>query len=220
MSTHVFPQNALDGDGGSLWVSELAAEAQNQALHVVRHLPPPALILLGACPKDIRVCELPAEKPSARTSLPRAAIGPTESNAVLLSGRIGEWTFVYDDAGFSTWEGTAAETLAAKQLSTEGGVAATTTLTTDGQATIAYADDDDELASINANDLDLDTDFPMVPSRLRKAFEAADAVDCECSPNAGTPDRTFFMRAVCALAGLQVGLDDIRLIPLLATPFP
>lgn len=96
-----FPPHTLDDDGCPIWITELAGQDPNHTLHVVRGLEPAAALeAVGAKPHLFRPCELPQRKPDEWTSLPAAAleIDPGEC-AALLAGRVGEWTFVYEDAG-------------------------------------------------------------------------------------------------------------------------
>jgi hypothetical protein len=103
MSTPGFPPGTLDSEGEPSWLVELACEDPNHTLHVVKNLEPAeALERLGANPRLFRSCELPATRPDAQTSLPGAALDiEPGGSAALLAGRIGEWTFVYDDAGYT-----------------------------------------------------------------------------------------------------------------------
>ena len=91
-----FGTGALDDDGYPAWITGLDNDDNtNHTVHVVRGLAPAdALQVAGARPAVITSCRLPAQRPDNGTSLPRAAIGPTDSGAVLLAGRIGPWSFV------------------------------------------------------------------------------------------------------------------------------
>ncbi|MGI8312586.1 hypothetical protein [Saccharopolyspora hattusasensis] len=76
MPTPGFPPSTLDAGGGPIWISELASDDPNHAVHVVRDLEPAdALEALGAKPRLFRPCELPRSKPDKWTSLPAAALG-------------------------------------------------------------------------------------------------------------------------------------------------
>jgi hypothetical protein len=100
------PETArTSGDNGyPAWIAGLQCEEPNHTVLVVRDLDPDsALQLLGVPPEEIRPCELPAERPDESTSLPRAAFDTEDdTGAVLLAGRIGDWTFIYDDGGITT----------------------------------------------------------------------------------------------------------------------
>lgn len=100
MPTPGFPLNTLDPEGTPIWISELATGDPNHILHVVRGIDP--VEALAAKPGLIQLCVLPDSKPDEWTSLPCAALGiKPGTSAALLAGRIGEWTFVYDDSGFT-----------------------------------------------------------------------------------------------------------------------
>ncbi|MGW2262675.1 DUF6461 domain-containing protein [Streptomyces sp. NPDC001780] len=213
MPIHAFPPHTLDEEGTPLWINDLAADNPNHSLHVVRGLEPArALETLGAVPHLFRPCELPAGKPDEWTSLPAAALGiqPGDSGA-LLAGRVGAWTFVYDDSGSTTEEST-------PSLSAEGRTAATSMFSINADASLAYAVDGEQLAWINVDDLDLATDLPNMPAELRAAFVAAGTADLDYL-EPGAPDYSIGFRVICALAGLTCTLDDLRRVPLLVTAF-
>lgn len=209
MPTPGFPSATLDSEGLPAWISNLASRDPNHSLHVVRGLEPAqALGALGAAEESIRPCTLPDSNPDDRFSLPFAALGAQPMTpAALLAGRIGEWTFVYDDSGY-TFDGTA------EALSRDGRTAVTTVYTINGDAYLMYAVDGEEVANINPDDLSLEEDLSGMPAELAAAFEAAGVADWE-DLEPGEVDSLIGMRAACALAGLAVTLDDIRRIPLL-----
>lgn len=213
MPTPGFPPGALDSEGLPIWIRDLATDDPNHILHVVRGLEPAeALEALGAKPGLIQPCELPDSKPDKWTSLPGAALGlPRGTGAALLAGRIGEWTFVYDDAGF-TYDDEATNALAA-----DGRTAATTVYTINGDAHLTYAVDGKQVEWVNVDDLLLEDDLPGMPAELRAAFEAAGTIEIE-DFDLGEVDGLIAMRATCALAGLAVTLDDVRRVPLLVAP--
>ncbi|WP_367129254.1 hypothetical protein [Saccharothrix sp. HUAS TT1] len=134
--------------------------------------------------------------------------------AALLAGRLGTWTFVYDDSGF-TFDG------ATTALSAGSRSAATCAYLANGNATVAYAVDGEEVFWANVIDLDLETDLRDMPVDLRAAFEAAGTAElADAEPGEpGEPDFAVGLRAVCALAGLTCVLDDVRRTPLLVTAF-
>jgi hypothetical protein len=212
-STPGFPQNALDSEGTPIWISELASADPNHTLHVVRGLDPAeALETLGAKPRLFRPCELPSNKPDEWTSLPGAALGvEAGTSATLLAGRIGAWTFVYDDFGATSHDDTMA-------LSANGRASATSMYSINADASLTYAVNGEQLAWINVGDLNLEVDLPGLPAELRAAFEAAGTVAFDYL-EPGEPDYGIGMRAACALAGLTCTLSDLRHIPLLATEF-
>jgi hypothetical protein len=148
-------------------------------------------------------------------SLPRAAIGPTSSEAVLLAGQFGSWTFVYDDLGLTGYENGGGFAPSAKMLSAGGREAASSTWTINADTSLAYAVDGNLLLDV-AEDLDPAEDD--IPAGLRGAVEAAGTFSGGDGEDRGEPDIDCGtnMRVVCALAGLHVLLDDLRQIPLLA----
>jgi hypothetical protein len=213
MPTPGFPPNTLDSEGDPIWISELASDRdRNHTLHVVRGLEPAeALATLGAKPRLFQPCELPDRKPGGWTSLPAAALGiEPGTSAALLAGRIGEWTFVYDDSMATFDEDT-------ESLSANGRSAATTMFSIHADATLTYAVNGERLAYIDIYD-DLEADLPGMPAELRAAFEAAGIFELDDDAEPGPHDYAVLMRAACALAGLACTLDDLREIPLLATP--
>jgi hypothetical protein len=208
-----FAVGTLDKSGCPVWITDLdGSEDLNHTVHVVRDLEPTdALRVLGAKPGMITPCQLPAQRPDPWTSLPRAAISPTDSGAVLLAGRIDAWTFVYDDAGFTS-RGEHGDP-SAKSLSANGGKAATGTEGHSLNTMFAYAIDG--VVSFDVTDGDIDPGDEEIPAGLRPAVDAAGIFgsgDLE-------PDFSINMRVLCALAGLQCTLDDLRQIPLLVAPF-
>lgn len=208
-----FPSNTLDARGTPIWVSELAHDEPNHILHVVRDLEPAAALeALGAQPRHFRPCELPIAKPDGLTSMPAAALGVTSrTSAVLLSGRVGAWTFVYDDSGFTSMDGSI-------ELSADGRTAATSMYFHYADIALTYAVDGRQLHLWTTDDLDLTADLAQLPADLRAAFDAAGTTGLD-EADPGRPDDAILMRVACALAGLVGTLDDLRRIPLLATVF-
>ncbi|WP_247706380.1 hypothetical protein [Streptomyces liliiviolaceus] len=212
-STPGFPLNTLNSQGTPIWLSELASDDPHHTLHVVRGLEPAqALEALGANPQLFQPCELPAAKPDRWSSLPGAALGiEPGTSAALLAGRIGAWTFVYDDSGFTDHDDT-------MSLSADGRAAATSMFSINADASLTYTVDGTQLAWIDVDDLDLKRDLPGMPDELRAAFRAAGTVAHDYL-KPGQPDYDICMRAICALAGLSCTVEDLRRIPLLVTPF-
>ena len=153
MPTPGFLAGTLDDNGYPAWITNLDNDDNtNRTVQVVRGLAPAdALHVAGARPGVITPCRLPGQRPGNRTSLPRAAIGPTDSGAVLLAGQNGPWTFIYDDAemtcGVQDDRGARGLVPPAKMLSAAGREAATST---DGitlntsllrEAGVVYADE-------------------------------------------------------------------------------
>ncbi|WP_033294002.1 hypothetical protein [Amycolatopsis jejuensis] len=208
MPTPAFPPNTLDDAGDPIWISGLAGAEPNHAVHVVKGIEPAeALKRLGAAPGSFRACVLPDRKPDEWTSLPGAALGiEPGTSAALLAGRIGAWTFVYDDAMVTSSDDTG-------PLSAGGRSAATSTFSINADASVTYAVDGKRLVEINVDDLDLEADLPGLPAELRAAFDAAGVFGAE------EADYAIGMRVVCALAGFTFTMADLRRIPLLATEF-
>ncbi|MFE5566550.1 hypothetical protein ACFQ68_16310 [Amycolatopsis japonica] len=211
MSMAQFVPDAWDASGCPAWISALATEDPNHLVHVVRDLEPPAALeLLGAERDSIAPCELPVATADERTSLLRAAISPADPSAVLLAGRIGEWTFVYDDLGLTLglWDG-AKPLDAAAVLSAQGKAAATGYSAITGHAGLLYAVDGELVVNQELFDpAELDGDSP---AEVRTAVELAGAFETRFDDYLG-------MRAVCVLAGLPRTLDDLRKVALLIAP--
>ncbi|WP_327113405.1 DUF6461 domain-containing protein [Streptomyces sp. NBC_01341] len=215
MPTPGFPPSTLDSEGTPIWITDLATGDPGHVLHVARGIEPAeALEVLGAKPGLIQSCELPDSKPDEWTSLPCAALGiEPGTSAALLAGRVGEWTFVYDDSGF-----TCDDDAATKALSADGRTAATSAYTINADASLIYAVGGEQVEWVDVDDLNLEEDLPGMPAELRAAFEAAGNVPTE-DFEPGQADGIIVMRAACALAGLALTLEDIRRIPLLVVPF-
>jgi hypothetical protein len=220
MPTPAFPAGTLDDAGFPAWITGLAMEEPNHTVHVVRDLAPAdAMQVVGARPGMITSCQLPGQRPDGNTSLPGAAIGPTDSGSVLLAGQIGAWTFVYDDMGL-TFAGEDPERAngfapPAKMLSADGREAATSTFTVEGDTNLAYASDGDLLFFVVEN---VDPAGSDIPAKLRPAVQAAGTFESGDEED-DYPDEGINMRVLCALAGLTITLDELRKIPLLVAPF-
>ncbi|MPY30203.1 hypothetical protein FNH09_02415 [Streptomyces adustus] len=199
-----FPRNTLDSEGLPVWIRDLASEDPNHSLHVVRDMGPVrALEALRVEPASIQQCVLPDQKPNRYTSLPSAALGgDTGDAATLLAGRIGQWTFVYDDLGY-TVDG------AAEVLSRGGRTAVTTVYTINGHASLHYAVDGEEIEEVVIDELSLEERLPGMSTELVAAFEAAGIADWE-DLEPGEVDSLIGMRVACAMAGAVLTLDDIR----------
>ncbi|MER7971963.1 DUF6461 domain-containing protein [Streptomyces sp. NPDC096080] len=212
MPTPGFPPHTLDSEGLPVWISALAAEDPHHALHVVRGLEPAeALEMLGAKPRLFQARELPAE-PREWSVLPEPAPGlEPGAGATLLAGRVGAWTFVYDGAGFTDRDATA-------ELSADGRTAAVSMFSINADASLTYAVDGAEVTTVDVDDLDPAQDVPGLPDELRAAFEAAGVVEHDYL-DPGDPDYDICMRAVCALAGIFLTVEELRQVPLLVTPF-
>jgi hypothetical protein len=213
MPTPGFPADTLDREGFPVWITGLADEYGLGIVHVVRGLAPrDALQAVGARPGLIRPCQLPGQRPDGRTSLPRAAIGATDS-AVLLAGQFGAWTLIYDDSGmtdsvedYASPNGFAPT---AKMMSADGREAATSSFNIEADRSLCYAADGEVLFETH---WDVDPEQDDIPAGLRAAVEAAGKLGSE----GGDDDMAINMRVACALAGLNITLEDLRKIPLLA----
>lgn len=213
MAVPGFPPNTLDDEGTPLWISGLVDEDPNYSVHVVRGLDPAdALEALGAKPRLFRPWQLP-DTLDEWTWLSAAPLGVDldEYSTLLLAGRVGEWTFVYDDFGATAHDET-------PLLAAQGRVAATSMLSINADASLTYFVDGEELAWINVDDLELDRDLPAMPGELRAAFEAAGTFDLDYL-EPGEADYSIGMRVVSALADLRCTLADLRGIPLVVAPF-
>ncbi|MEB3367284.1 DUF6461 domain-containing protein [Saccharopolyspora mangrovi] len=213
MPEPAFPANTLDADGDPKWITELACADPNHVLHVVRGLDPEAALeAVGAKPHLVQPCELPGSKPDDWTSLPGAALGVQPGTAAaLLAGRVGDWTFVYDDSGHTFDEETEA-------LSASGRTAATSVFTINADASMTFAVDGEQVAWINVDDLGVE-DLAELPEDLRAAFEVAGVFQGE-DVEPGGFDYAVTMRATCALAGLTaLTIEDVRRMPLLGASF-
>jgi hypothetical protein len=210
-----FRAGTLSNDGYPAWITALDNyEGANHTVHVVRGLAPAdALQLVGAPQAVITPCRLPAQQPGNRTSLPRAAIGSADSGAVLLAGQVGPWSFIYDDAGLTSLaqDGVSpAEMLSADgreaAACTGGGLNPSLEYAVDGELLLHIIDDDISHAEEN------------IPAGLRAAVGAAGIFESGDDED-GEDDYGVNMRVVCALAGLNISLGELRSIPLLAAPF-
>jgi hypothetical protein len=130
-----------------------------------------------------------------------------------LAGRVGEWTFVYDDSGF-TFED------AAEAASADGRTGATSVFSINGNAGLTYAVDGKQVAWVDGRRRRSRLGGGTSPyaAELRAAFEAAGTVEEE-GIEPGEADSTIAMRAVCALAGLPLTLSALRQVPLVVLPF-
>jgi len=214
MSEPYFSPDTLDADGCPTWLNVLAGEESdpNHLVHAVRDLgPADALEMLGVDPAEIRPAELPARPPGDLTSLARAAIHPLNPTVVLIAGRVGDWTFIYDDLGETGWQWPVkgqSPCNTTEGLSRAGKIAVTSGIAITGQAYLTYAADGTILLLsgdpvFRAADLGEDA-----PADLRAAVDAAGTFGAEVDFGLG-------MRTICALAGLPRTLDQLRQLPLL-----
>jgi hypothetical protein len=183
-------------------------------LYVVRGMEPAAALeVLGGEADLIRPCELPTGERDHNVSLP-ASVPANESgyDGTLLAGRIGAWTFVYDDVGLSDdgWR--------TQELSAGGNPAASAAYSINAVARLDYSVDGRELFSVGRDDLVLENALSVMPPELAVAFEDAGTFELDYL-RPGEPDFSIFARVVCALADLRCTLEDLRRIPLLSAPY-
>jgi hypothetical protein len=210
MSTPGFPAGTLDAEGAPIWISDLAEEEPHHTVHVVRGLEPTeALELLGAKPRLFQPCEIPHDRPETWR------LGPAGDGFTLLAGRVGDWAFVYDGEGATSFDADSSPiTVPAKGLSADGRVAATSTVTFEGKTDLGYAVDGEVLVHVTTGGLPyLETELP---SELQAAIDAAGTFE---PLHEGQLDESVYLRAIAILAGMQCTTDELRRVSLVATPF-
>lgn len=208
------PNDSLTDEGLPRWILDLASADMQYTVHAVRDLEPArALEVVGVRPGRITTAVLPAGRADRDISLPRAAAGPTDAFAVLLAGRIGAWTFVFDDSGTTN---DAVEQLATELLAAEGGEAISTTSTINADTDLVYAVKGGLVLHTTESLLDT-ASFEEVPAALGPAFATAALFDRD-QLEEGTPD-TFNERVVCAHTGLWPSLRELRDLPCLLGTF-
>lgn len=221
MTAPQFPPDTLDSAGGPAWLSELGAGDPHQLVHLVRDLQPlEALEVLGAKLEHLRPCTLPRERADEYTSLPRTALGDAECGAVLLAGRIGDWTFVFDDAGMTSevLDVNGALVTPAVALSRTGGAALSLANIFGGPSCgLDFAEHGDEVLWTNSDELD--GIAPDLEGRLKDALDAAGIVEQDyLDPGERDPDAV--LRMGCVLAGITSWTSaDIRAADLVMLPF-
>jgi hypothetical protein len=217
-----FPVGTLGDAGFPAWVDALAGEDAHCTVHVVRGLAPAgALAAIGARPATFMTCVPPGGQAGGQTSPPRAVFGQPGCEAVLLAGQVGAWTFVYDGLG-DTASGEDPQRRGsfvsmAEILSAGGREAASGTFSINADTSLFYAVDGDLL--LHAVE-EVDPHGDDIPAGLRAAVEAAgkfESADNEAGAYDG-PDAAVNMRVACALAGLNLTLEDLRGIPLIGAP--
>lgn len=212
MSEPYFTPDSVDELGNPQWISALTTgDDPNHVVHVVRDLEPAeALELLGVDPQAIKPCELPG----GSAELARAAMRPLDPSVVLIAGRVGDWTFVYDDLGETgfLWHLPERPPLdAAKVLSDKGSTAATSHVSITGNTGFTYAVEGELLVNVSEKPFERSDLEEEPPAEIRAALDAAESFAIEYDD--GLP-----MRMICALAGLPRTLDELRRIPLLIAP--
>ncbi|GAB2806825.1 hypothetical protein GCM10027176_09800 [Actinoallomurus bryophytorum] len=210
MSTPGFPAGTLDSVGTPIWISALAEEQPHHTVHVVRGLEPTeALELLGAKPRLFQRCMIPRDRPETWRS------APAEDTFTMLAGRIGDWTFVYDAEGATSFDADSSPTtVPAKKLSADGRVAATSTVTFTMKTDLGYAVDGEVVVHVINGGLPyVETELP---AELQAAIDAAGTFEPSYEDQA---DTSVYLRVLAALADLRCTTDDLRHISLVATPF-
>lgn len=90
--------------------------------------------------------------------------------------------------------------------------------TINGDASLTFAVDGEQVEWINIDDLVLEEELPGMSAELRAAFDAAGTIEMD-DLDPGEADGSILMRAACALAGLACTLSDVRRVPRLVVPF-
>jgi hypothetical protein len=213
-----FPPGTLT-EGFPAWIDAIEGEYAHYTVHVVRGLSPAdALETFGARPASFMTCEPPGAPADGQTSPPQSVFGQRGCAAVLLAGQAGAWTFVYDGLGGTEVgedpqrRGSFASM--AEILSAGGREAASSTSTTNADINLFYAVDGDLLLHA-VEEVDPETDD--IPAGLRAAVEAAGTFECADSRDDEDdgPDPAVNIRVVCALAGLNLTLEELRGIQLI-----
>ena len=213
MPTPGFPAGTLTEEGDPAWIEELASEDPNHLLHVVRGLSPEdaVAVLGGSVLRWLPPLSLPAERLTERTPLARGLlVDPQDADGgLLVAGRHGEWTFVYDDS--HAWARAADGRDATVALADEGRVAATSGYSINADTSISYAVDGEEIFSVtepyHLEELEEEED---IPADLVPATRAAGVLHEDPELDYGVN-----MRVVCAVAGLTWTVQDLRSTPLL-----
>jgi hypothetical protein len=209
-----FRTEALTEGAIPKWIDDLATADPNHLLHVVRGLAPADAVELvgGAVLRHLNPHELPVERPNDWSTTAHAAIGADQMKDLLVAGRRGDWTFVYDTAGVTEWTPERAEM--ATVLSASGRAAGTSIFTINADSSFCYAEDGEIIIDIDADDPKPTDD--EVPDALRTAIEAAGRADSDDEDDDGEfLDVDANMRIACALAGLTWTTGEFRAQPLL-----
>jgi hypothetical protein len=208
-----FPAGTLGESGLPAWLDALTDDEDAYfTFHVVRGLAPAdALAAIGARPALFMACVLPGEGAEP----PRQVFGDPECEAVLLAGQVGAWTFVHDafgdtEAGEDPRRRRSFVSMA-EILSAGGNEAATSSVSINAGARLMYAVDGDLLLHAVG---EVDAEKDDVPTGLRAAVESAGTFAAADD----RPDDAVSVRVACALAGLNLTLEDLREIPLIGAP--
>ncbi|MFI1398183.1 hypothetical protein [Streptomyces sp. NPDC020681] len=205
-----FEPHELDAFGSPLWLTAVANhDDPNHLVHVVRGVDAAyALTALGVSAYSIVPCNLPEQRPKAGISLPRAALHPVNPMAALLAAQIGEWTFIYDDLGYTLFPQGPQQT-GAQLLSAAGTAAATSYWTVTGDQGFLYAIG----GRLLVDEMFLtESRVPAgAPPELRAAVSAADVGGADLR-------QQINMRVISALAGIPSTLEELRELSLFVAP--
>ena len=204
MAVPGFPAEAIDENGFPRWITQLGDGDAHHLLHVVRGLSPEQALRLvggGTVYRYLAPGTLPAEPAEDGRSLVHAAVDVDRRADLLIAGRNGDWTFVYDPLG---------ETVEVVDvLSADGRVAASAISSINADASLWYAEDGQTVCEI------MEPYGPEyteeLPEALRPAVEAAGSVD---STDEDEWDIDVNVRIACALAGLMWTLEELAAQPL------
>jgi hypothetical protein len=200
-----FPAEAIDENGFPRWITQLGDEYANHLLHVVRGLSPEEALRLvggGKVYRYVAPGTLPTEPTKDGSGLIHAAIGVDRRVDLLLAGRNGDWTFVYD-AGGATFE-------VVDVLSADGRVAVSATSSINADSSLEYAEDGQTLVEIR------EPYGPRYAEEFREALHSA----VEAAGSVDSADEDFWdidvnVRIACALAGLTWTLEELAAQPLI-----
>jgi hypothetical protein len=214
-----FPAGTLGESGLPAWLEALTDDEDAYfTLHVVRGLAPTdALAAIGARPAMFMACVLPGEaQAGVEAQPPRQVFGDPGCEAVLLAGQVGAWTFVYD--GFGDTESgedprqRGSFVSMAEILSAGDKEAATSSVSINAGARLVYAVDGDLLLHAVG---EVDPERDDIPTGLRAAVESAGTF---AAADDDRPDDAVSIRVACALARLNLTLEDLREVPLIGAP--
>ncbi len=191
------------------WIRDLIpSQDLTVALFVVRDLDPvQALQLVGAGTHPIQPVQLPVERPAdPYSSRAHVAVGADPQDYALLATRVGDWTVVLDTSGMTFGD----EAIA---LSRKGHEAAACAVNLTLETHLTYAVSGDRRFSL-ADPVSV-LKIEDLPPALRSAAEASGAYAPEAQRSVRGATENFSL--ICALAGLELTLEDLRRLPLFGT---
>ena len=200
----------LNEYGGPAWIDELATADRNHLLHVVRGLAPVEAVELvgGTVLSRLTPNELPAQRLDEWSTVAHASVGADSMEDLLVAGRRGDWTFVYDTSGVTAWTREHRNVEMTRLLSADGRAAATSIRTINANVSMYYAENGENTFAIH-EPYDPEYDEQETPDVLRPAIAAAGSIDSKVGR-----DVDVNMRIICALAGLTWTVDEFRAQPL------